>query len=150
MDMNAVPSGDPGGVAVAPGQEGMAGGQAGVVREVDPVVADADQGEAVGYQAGAGGGIGDEGSVGAVAGVQVRDGRAVLRSGGRRQGCEKYCGRDKYIPGAGFQHSLSGPFRLSAQTIGAAAFGAERSGAADISRCCSLLTMDTQTAVGRP
>ena len=55
MDMNAVPSGDPGGVAVAPGQEGVAGGQAGVVREVYPVVADADQGKAVGYQTGAGG-----------------------------------------------------------------------------------------------
>ena len=82
MDMNAVPSGDPGGVSVAPGQERMAGGQAGVVGAAGPVVADADQGKAVGYQAGVGGGIGDEGSVGAVVGVQVRDGRAVLRSGG--------------------------------------------------------------------
>ena len=76
-DLYSLPVDDFDGVTTPPGQQGVAGGQAGVVGVAGPVVADRDQRSAVGDEARFGGGFEYEGAVRAVVWVQVGDGRGA-------------------------------------------------------------------------
>ena len=83
----SIPGGYVGGVSVAPGSQAFINGEAGVAGVEGPVVADGDQGPAVGDEARVGKGVGYEGSIGAVVRIQVGNGGAVLRRRGQGQQC---------------------------------------------------------------